>query len=248
MKSSTVTFDSRNKKLVGLFEIPEPSDKPVVMLLHGLTNSMVDCPLINEAAVALHENGFPTFRFDYYGSGKSPGKFSDKTFSILVKNTQDALKYISQHSEKVGIWGRSLGAILGSVICDDPQVYATVLLSTTVRTNESFSKLFDCDSDFSREIKGTGAIKGKPILSRKFYDEAKWIDELQKKHLSKAKNVLVIQGTKDKIISNLSWAKEVYSLTSKPKEILFIKDADHAYKGFEQEAVKKGLEWFIKFQ
>ena len=244
MKSSKISFSSQNSKLIGLIEEPVASDKPMIMLLHGLTNSMIDCPLINEATQTLHAKGFPTFRFDYFGSGQSPGKFSDKTFSILVKNTQDALEFITKRNKRIGVWGRSLGAILGSIICDEPQVFATVLLSTTIRTEKSFSKLFENKTNFSLPIKGTGEIKGKPILPMKFYEETAWVDKEQKRHLSKAKNVLVIQGTEDKIIPHLSWAKEVYSTISKPKQLLFIKGANHAYKERELEAVSQAVMWF----
>lgn len=246
MKSSKISFTSQNSKLIGLIEEPVLSDKPMIMLLHGLTNSMIDCPLINEATQALHNKGFSTFRFDYFGSGKSPGKFSNKTFSVLVKNTQDAFAFIAKRNSRIGVWGRSLGAILGSTICDKPQVFATVLLSTTIRTKDSFSKLFENKTNFSLPIKGTGVIKGKSILPMKFYEETIWIDKEQKRHLSKAKNVLVIQGAEDKIIPYLSWAKEVYLATNKPKKLVFIKNANHAYKGFESEAVSQGISWFEK--
>lgn len=246
MSSSTVRFKSQNHNIVGLLDIPNNNKESIVLLLHGLTNSMKDCPLISEATEAFRSEGFPTFRFDYFGSGLSNGEFKEKTFSTLIRNTQDALEFITNqlHFKKVGIWGRSVGAILGATISDYPQVFASVLFSTTIHTHTSFSSLFQNNGDFSVPIKGTGAIKGEPILPRKFYEETIWIDELQKKHLSKAKHVLIIQGTADKTVYDTSWAREIFQLTKKPKKLLYIKDADHSYYGYEPQVIKEGLKWF----
>lgn len=243
-----VRFKSINTSLSGLFESPRKNNSTLIILLHGLTNSMTDCPLINEANKDFLEKGFATFRFDYYGSGKSPGLFKNKTFSILHQNTLDSLQFAQAHLgfNKIGLWGRSLGAILASTICDSRNVFATVLISSTIHTNESFASLFTKDKQYSLPFTGTGKIKGKPVLPYKYYQETGWIDKAQVDHLSKASNVLIIQGTRDKIIPNLDWAKEIYQITLKPKKLVYIKGADHAYHGYEKETITEGTKWFVQ--
>lgn len=239
---------STSKKLYCLFEKPDNSKNKLILLLHGLTNSHTNCPLISESAESLHLKGFPTFRFDYYGSGKSDGEFKDKTWEIMVQNTKDVLKYAKTKLKysKIGIWGRSLGAILGATICDDPSVFASVFLSMTIHTNVSFSASFTKSQSFSSPIKGTAIVKGEPILERGFYEKTTWIDNLQKQHLSKAKNILIMQGTKDKTVYNPAWAKEIYDLVDEPKKLIYIKGANHAYTGYENKAIENGINWFTK--
>jgi esterase/lipase len=249
MKKTIIKFQSAGHTLYGVLEKPEKSRDSLILLLHGLTNSMKDCPLIEESAAALHTKGFPTFRFDYFGSGKSDGEFKNKTFSILYQNTVDSLNLVTQklHFQKIGLWGRSLGAILGATICDDPHIFASVFISTTIHTHTSFSRLFPENQSCSLPIKGTGKMKGEAILSHKFYEETEWIDSLQKKHLALAKNIFIVQGTKDKTVYDHTWAQEIYRLVKGEKKLEYIEGADHAYKGFEKGVIDQGIRWFNNF-
>ncbi len=245
----TFWFPSQGKKLYGVFEKPENSNSHLIILLHGLTNSMVDCPLINEASEALLKAGFPIFKFDYFGSGKSEGMFIDKTFKILYQNTVDALDYAKNKLKfkKIGLWGRSLGAIMASIVCDDPHIFSSVIISSATHTNTTFSYVFKKDEAFSMPMKGTGAIKGKPILRHKFYEETNWIDKLQEKHLSKSKNIIVIQGTEDKTIKDMNYAKEIYGFINGKKKLEYIKGANHAFSGLENKVVNMGVDWLASF-
>jgi len=247
MKKTIIKFNSAGHTLYGVFEKPEKNNGIPILLLHGLTNSMKDCPLINEAAIAFHKNGFPTFRFDYYGSGKSEGEFKEKTFMILYRNTVDGFEVLTKKLgyKKIGIWGRSLGAILGATISDNTHVFASVFISFTVHTHTSFSRFFKKGRPYSFPLKGTGKIKGTPILPYQYYEDTSQIDKLQVQHLSKAKNVLIIQGTADKTIYNHTWAKEIYRLVKGEKKLEYIKGADHAYRGYEKTVINKGIDWFI---
>jgi len=240
---------SAGKNLYCLFEKPDNSKGTLIILFHGLTNSHINCPLISESADLLHSKGFSTLRFDYYGSGKSDGEFRNKTWKIMVQNTRDVLKYAKTklNYSKIGIWGRSLGAILGATICDDPSIVASVFLSMTIHTNISFSRFFPKEKLVSLPIKGTAIVKGEAILDKKFYEETIYIDKLQKKHLSKAKNILIMQGTKDKTVYDPTWAKEIYDIVSKSKKLIYIKGADHAYTNYEVNTIKEGLKWFYKY-
>ncbi len=249
MKKTVFWFNSNDRKLYGILEVPKSHNNHLVLVLHGLTNSMVDCPLIPEATTALHKAGFPTFKFDYYGSGKSEGKFKEKTFSVLYENTVDTLNYAINKLkfQKIGLWGRSLGAIMASTVCDDPHIFASVIISSTINTHKTFSFCFKNGQPYSIPMKGTGKIKGEPILPYQYFKETEWVDILQKIHLAKAKNIIIIQGTEDKTISDPNFAKEIYQLIKGKKKLIYIKGANHAYRGFQDVAVKKGVDWLMSF-
>ena len=48
------------------------------------------------------------------------------------------------------------------------------------------------------------------MLSRP--DQSLFFDKLQKRHLSEAKNILIVQGTNDKTVYDPAWAKEIYNI------------------------------------
>ena len=131
MKREKVTFVSEGYELVGIKEIPEKVPTPGVILCHGFTNSKEDCPLINETAEMLLKEGFITFRFDFFGSGESPGLLKDKRISILEQNLKDCLDYFAQDErvESIGLWGRSLGGTMVALCASDPRVFASVFAS-----------------------------------------------------------------------------------------------------------------------
>lgn len=248
MKNKAFYFKSSGFRLSGTLETPKISNNHLVIFLHGLTNSSADCPLISEASKKLLRNGFSIFKFDYYGSGKSQGQFMNKTLKILYQNTLDALKYSNKNLgfKNIGLWGRSFGGILASTVCNNPHVFSSVIVSSTIKTNKTLKHCFKKNEPFSVPMKGTGTIKGKPLLPYQFYKETKWIDRLQKEHLTKSKNILVMQGTKDTTIGKTEHAKEIYNLVKGRKKIKLIKGADHSFKGYEEKVLKEAAGWLNK--
>ena len=125
-------------------------------------------------------------------------------------------------------------------------LFMLLFFSITIHTNISFSASFPKGQSFSFPIKGTAIVKGKPILQKEFYEKTKWIDKLQKQHLSRAHNILIMQGTEDRTVYNPAWAKEIYDLVNEPKKLIYIKGANHAYKGYESKTIEYGANWFNK--
>lgn len=240
-------FKSNGHTLYGVYECPHKNNGKIILFLHGLTNSHNTCPIINEAVESFLKAGYATFRFDYFGSGKSDGKFIDKTLKEFVQNTKDAFLYAKNELryKKIGVWGRSFGAILAPVISGKKEVFASILISGTVQTHISLKRCFN-ESEFSYPFKATGKIKGKPILKRVFFEQCMWLDNLQKKGLGKSQHVLIIQGTNDKTVYDMNWAKELYSLSQHPKKLIYVKGADHTYKGHEDRVINEGIGWFDK--
>ena len=167
----------------------------------------------------------------------------------MVKNTKDVFDYVLKNfGGPVVLWGRSLGAIFASIICDNKNILTSILISSGNHTNKSFKRMFPKKRGLSVSFAkaGTGKMKGNPVLPYKFYKETAWIDKIQKQHLKKAKSVLVVQGTADKTIFDHSWAKEIYSWVNKPKKLVYVEGADHAYHGHEKKVIDLCVEWISK--
>lgn len=271
MSKKRVAFKSGGYELVGIKSLPERLPAPGVVLFHGLTNSKEDCPLIMETAEALEAEGFATFRFDFYGSGESPGTLKDKTLSILYQNSIDAINYFYNPKEIscLGLWGRSFGAI-SVILCgvNDPRVKACVIASGSVLLEKAFfggayqyvkSKESEL-AKIGKRLPGTGHYKGKFDLNPILIEEA---SEFQKKMLEKLKylsHVLVLATTPDKKVS-LENSTTIINTVKEPKMLFIFEDTDHGYEGkymeykngesliinVKEKAIQLEIEWFRKY-
>jgi len=258
MTRKRVRFTSLEHELVGVIEYPEGYDvpKPIkdVILFHGLTNSKEDCPLINEVAGALVKNGFITFRFDFYGSGESPGKLKDKTWSILQQNALDAIAFFSrkEHISSLGIFGRSVGGTIAVLVSGNPLIKTYVLASPFVLIAKSvphFKKVMEVERKLEAKGKvlpGTGKYKGEYAFNKRFFEEAQIFERQIMNNLTQMSHVLVLATTPDTKVP-LDNATTVINAVRAPKQIDIFENTDHDYGGKEMRAVDLATEWFKRW-
>jgi dienelactone hydrolase len=254
MREERVTFKSLDYELVGILNLPDKIPAPGVILFHGISNSKEDCPLIKETAKMLTSEGYVTFRFDFFGSGESPGGFKDKRMSILEQNARDAIDFFlhdNRVSEEIGIWGRSLGGTIVILLVDRPEVKTSVILSGAVSLEKVlgrsvFEGLKALEKELSKSGKnlpGTGKYKGAYDLEESWFKELPQYDKKIQESLPKLHNVLVFGTTPDKkapleqIIAIVNGARE-------PKEIHIFEGVDHDYKGAEKSVIEIEKRWF----
>lgn len=253
MRSEKIIFESLGYNLVGIIEYPEEVPASGVILCHGLSNTKEDCPLIKETTQILIDNGFITFRFDYFGSGESPGTMMDKTISILEQNTKDAINFFLSNEKvlEVGMWGRSFGGTLVGLCGLDPKVKASVIASGVLFMEKVFDKkkidkLVRKEKEMEKKgekLAGTGHYKGKYGLNDRWYMECAEYEDKQRKGLKKINNLLVIGTSPDeKVPSENSIA--IYNIAESPKELHVFGNTNHAYEGAEEEALSLVKRWF----
>ena len=251
-----INFISFGKKLFGLLNVPDKIPAPGVVLYHGLSNSKIDCPLINETTEMLIKEGFFTLRFDFFGSGKSPGLLKDKTWKELKQNAIDAIKYFSHQTgiTKIGLWGRSLGGTFAIITGDISRVECIVLASTDVlvtRTlgKERFTKLKKRQEELEKEGKvlpGTGKFKGPLELNENFFRSLKGVEQEVLEKLPELKNVLVLATTPD-IKVPIENSTTIINMVQEPKKIIIFENVEHDYSGVQGETVKEIINWFKKY-
>lgn len=254
MKLERATFKSLGSELVGILNIPDKTPAPGVILFHGMSNSKEDCPLIKETAKMLANEGYVTFRFDFFGSGESPGRLKDKRMSIIEQNAKDAIDFFLRDNRVygyIGLWGRSLGGTIVILFADRPEVKASVILSGAVSLEKVlgrsvFERLKALEEKLSKTgetLPGTGVYKGPYSLEDGWFKEIPQYDKKIQECLPRLSNVLVFGTTPDKkapleqIVSIINGAKE-------PKEIHIFKGVDHDYKGVEESVIKLEKRWF----
>jgi len=248
-----VEIDSCEKKLAALLHTPVKIPAPGLVLFHGLSNSRSDCPLINETTAALIEEGFFTLRFDFFGSGESPGLLRDKTWTELRQNAIDAIEYLTQieGTAELGLWGRSLGATFAILCADQPRIEALVLASSDVLVTKTFCKekfemlkhKQEALEKRGKSLPGTGQFKGPLELNVCFFEKLPEIEQDILSRLPLLKNVLVMATTPDVKVP-LENSVEIINAARRPKKLIIYEGVEHDYKGIEDEAVGHVVAWF----
>lgn len=254
MSRQIVTFQSAGEELIGIIEYPSETPAPAVLLFHGLTNHKTDCPLINETAQALVQNGFISFRFDFFGSGESPGELREKTIDILEQNAKDSIEFILSDGRvnELGLWGRSVGGTIACLMPPHPEIKASVTASGAALFEQEFKKKFPSLQKREAELEkrgqklpGTGEYKGEFKFGETWYKSLEGLDERVTQNLKKLDSILVLATTPDQKIS-LKNACHIINNVNEPKKIWIFEEVDHDYVGVEDRAVNITIDWFKK--
>ena len=258
MNQEKVKFKSAGHELAGIISLPAElkTKTPAVILFHGLTNSKDDCPLINETAEALVQNGFIAFRFDFHGSGESPGEMKDKEWHILQQNAEDAIKFIAKDSrvdpERLGLWARSVGGTSVCLLPPDSRVKARVVASPAVTLERAmrdrFKGIKKKELELERKGKklpGTGKYKGSFEFKPAWYKSLEGLDKRVLENLKELDTILILATAIDQKVS-IDNACIAINNVKEPKK-LWIFNADHDYGGVEEKATQMTIDWFNKY-
>ncbi len=90
--------------------------RSLVILCHGFTGTKCESGrLFVQTARAFQKAGLNALRFDFWGSGDSPGDFSQMTPNTQIRDALDVLAWGRRRYRKVAFLGLSFGG--GTVIC-----------------------------------------------------------------------------------------------------------------------------------
>jgi hypothetical protein len=84
----------------------------LIIMCHGFTgNKIENRRLFVQAARAFSAEGYNVLRFDFFGSGDSPGEFEDSLISIYIENLKDVIQWgVDNGYQDIGVLGLSMGA------------------------------------------------------------------------------------------------------------------------------------------
>jgi len=106
----TLSFSTRDSKVLEGWFIPSVRGAPLVFLCHGYKSNRAELLTL---ASTFQENGYNLFIFDFRGHGTCPVRVS----TLGMRETQDLLSAITTFTgrpdvdpDRVGVWGVSLGA------------------------------------------------------------------------------------------------------------------------------------------
>lgn len=250
-----IGIESSGIRLAGLIAEPAKKPAPGVVLFHGLSNTKRDCSLLEETTHKLADNGFFTLRFDYFGSGESPGLLRDKTWDTLTQNSIDAAEFLASWPgvSSIGLWGRSLGGTLIALVAESLNARTLViasagLLVTRTLNREVFGHLKRKHEALAREggsLPGTGKYKGPLELSDKFFEALPKVEKIVLEALPNLSNVLVLGTSPDVKVPLESFAIVINSV-NEPKRLWIYEGVDHDFAGVEEQAIEESISWFRK--
>lgn len=136
-----VTFANGDVTLFGGLLMPDapgqgqlPGLFPAVVMIHGAGPATYDEPAFRVHANAFVRAGFAVLLFDKRGSGKSTGDLDASDYDDLAADTAAAVRFLRARADivpsKVGVFGRSEGGWIGTLVAGrDPEI-AFVIMSS----------------------------------------------------------------------------------------------------------------------
>lgn len=196
----------------------------------------------------LCKSGFAVLRFDFRGSGDSEGEFAEQTIETMLEDLDCVLNNIDKdcvNINRIGLVGHSLGGKAAVLkVAKDKRVKCLVLWSTPASHKDAFS------TDFVEELKD----RKKLWLG----DSGCWVNIRQVesclrndglKIIGKVKiPILIVNGSEDLSVFP-SQSKKLYKNANRPKKLVVVKGADHAFLNDEckKELFKITIKWFNKW-
>jgi uncharacterized protein len=256
MKTKKFFIESLGSKIccvVDMADKPLPCN-PIVLMLHGSTNSKTEAPEYPKIASELAKNGINAFRFDFFGSGDSEGTYREKTMVIMDQNIKDVLDYIEKELKitAIGVLGRSLSAAQSLYIHDD-RIKVRVVHSAASHLFDDLkglypqevNEMYEKNLDEALIVSDPRIVKGPYSYSRVIIEEFKEVPNRIHKNLASISHISVFQGDNDPE-TTVEEAMEIYNTVQKPKEIHVFSDQGHRYEGTPKELVDLTVSWFVR--
>lgn len=204
----SIVFVNEGQKIFAVFHKPEGVvNPPVVLMCHGLAGHKTGRYRVYvDLAERLLEKKIAVLRFDFRGCGDSEGSFEDTTLKRELSDARVALDFLLQRSdidhERIGFFGRSLGASVAVLMAAESQKAKSLVLWVPLfdgaQWSETWSQLINggmsaVESEDIRRINGQ-------VVSIPFY--AEMFDMHIEEALKKTEKVplLLIHGEVDELI------------------------------------------------
>jgi len=225
---------------------------PAIIVAHGLRSYYPG--FLDMFAKAIRKAGFISVKFHFLGTGKSDGKFEDKTTAAMLKNYEDVLDFLSIQKDikGIGVVGRSNAGSLAVIHGPDKRIGAYALLAPGVYYSDEMKKFlsggekkgkFFYHKSFKRKhTKGAGRL---PV---DFIGEMKKFDNSILSNAAKMKHVILFQSTKDEACTMKEGHFDYWKAhLPEPKKMVLIEGGNHSYKGHKRFVINESIKWLKKY-
>ncbi|MGD2295782.1 MAG: alpha/beta fold hydrolase [Candidatus Aminicenantes bacterium] len=236
MKQKIFFLNSKGTKLCGVLSNPtDDTSKPIIILCHGFSTGKDGRTYVRLEEI-LNAQGISTFRFDFFGHGKSEGKFEEITTSEAVDDALNAIKFIRETDyKKIGLVGSSFGgmaSILAASQSDDLYILA---LKSPVSDYKSMSEIRRSEQELEDwKEKGFVEFEGPDgemrWLNYSFYEDAEKVDAYKAARKIKVPT-LIVHGDADETVPIEQSMKTAGLIQDCRLEV--IEGGDHTYSNPE---------------
>lgn len=204
-----------------------------VLLLHGFTGWKEE-EHISTLADDLAKAGIASMRFDAPGSGESSGNWQDdyrvsNYLGVIKELIGYAVENLSVDSEKVGIWGHSMGGMT-AIIAAGQHLYDFKAVCGSQPSPGNIGRDYRDDPQYWKEHDGI-TINSENFGSFKM-PAAHFVERLQYKAPESVKNIhvpiLFIAGDEDDLVP-VKHVRVTFEAANEPKQYIEY-HTDHFYK------------------
>lgn len=235
-------------------EQAEWKETPLLILCHGVPRSKSIPAEEREKKgdggyAALAERcaveGFPSFHFNFRGTGESGGNFDVLGWTRDLTAVLDYWGERDRHNKGVYLWGFSVGgAVSCYVAAGDSRVKGLIMAASLAEF-----KTIITPWDFGKRVEGfreIGIIRDPsfPPDLDKWLQDTFSVNPLECITKIAPRPLLIAHGTEDEVIPVMH-AKALYKRAGDSAELMLIDGARHQLR-LEPEAITKCLEWLKK--
>jgi hypothetical protein len=245
MQEQTI-INRQGKKLSSILHVPKKSTNKIIIISHSFkADKDYDRIGVNFAKKACTE-GYAVLRFDFYGSGKSDGKFEDSDVISQKQDLEDVIKFVQDKGyTQIALAGLSQGAAM-SVLVYNPKIKVLILWSPAFDVKvlyDRYKKYFE-KANFLLRSRIRDKIKVK--IGKKMWQSFGKIKVFEKIPTIKAPT-LVVAASKDSLhMNNIT---KYFKKLNCEKKLEIIQDADHDFLDLnkEKQAISISLDFVKKY-
>ena len=209
---------------------------PAAIVLHGFPGFEKNYDIIR----ALRALGYHSLIFHYRGAWGSEGRY---TITGTIDDAKNALKMLRSRSDvdpdRILLVGHSMGGWLAvNLGAMDGRVVGVIAISSigdVKKRGKPDRARIDHSMKFLREITYEDYLAERRIRAEKY-------NPVDKIGLISPRPVLIIHGENDELVK-VDHAHALYKAAKKPRELLIVKGADHAFSYKRQELIGKIVSW-----
>lgn len=247
MKTTSPGIEIEGKHISTILSVPDRSEQPIVILVHGGPGGTKDGPsdLFAKMSERLAQSGIASIRFDFLGAGNSDGDYVDMTIAHQVSEYTQVLEYVkAQGFRNIGLVGESLGATI-ALSGFSTDIKALALLWPAIYLMDTSLKVYLSDSA-QEELRLRGYLLEDDIkVGKAFIEEFQGLNNVESHLRRVAVPTLLIHGDSDSEVPHHQTEK-AYSLLPEPKKKIIVPGGDHCLRKPEEQdlVIAETVKWF----
>ena len=243
---------SGKDKVYVKIDFPKKLPAPGVIVAHGLRSYYPG--FLNMFVKAFRDRGYATIVFHFVGTGKSSGKFENKTTSAMLQNWKDVMRFLKTVPELkgLGVVGRSNAGALAALYGPDAAVKVYAFLAPPGHYSLEMGKFIE-----GAKIKGKyfyhksfkrPHTKGEGRLPMSYITELKKFDQPLIRGMGKMKPSILFWSTKDEASPMSEGHFDLWkNRLPQPKKVVVIEGGNHSFKGYKKYVIGEAIKWFKKY-